>query len=96
MLKADDSRYVDADMVSLTNNGLMYLFSSFKLTLAGLEIEHVNSPGFASSLMGLASYSGDFNKECGLSQCWYPDNGLPAASENTGVCCSAAVSSAKT
>ena len=84
MLKADDSRYVDADMVSLTNNGLMYLFLSFKLTLAGQEVEHVNSPGFASSLMGLASYSGDFNKGCGLSRCWYPDNGLPDAAENTG------------
>ena len=86
VLKADDSRYADADMASLTNNGLMYLFSSFKLTLAGQEVGHVNSPGFASALMGLVSYSGEFNKGCGLSQCWYPDNGLPAAAaaENTG------------
>ena len=84
VLKADGSRYADADMVSLTNNGLKYLFSSFKLTLAGQEVEHVNSPGFASSLMGLTSYSSDFNKGCGLSQCWYPDNELPADAENTG------------
>ena len=83
VLKAGNSRYADADMVALTNNGLMHLFSSFKLTLAGQEVEHVNSPGYASSLMGLASYSGDFNKGCGLSQCWYPDNGLPAAAETT-------------
>ena len=84
VLKADNTRYADADMVILTNNGLMYLFSSFKLTLAGQEVEHVKSPGFASSLMGLASYSGDFNKGCGLSPCWYPDNGLTAAAVNTG------------
>ena len=84
VLNADNTRYADADMVALTNNGLMYLFSSFKLTLAGQEVEHVNSPGFASSLMGLASYSGDFNKGCGLSQCWYPDNGHTAAAVNTG------------
>ena len=83
VLKADNSRYADADMVSLTNNGL-YLFSSIKLTLAGQEVEHVDSPGFASTLMGLASYSGDFNKGCGLSQCWYPGNVLTAAAENTG------------
>ena len=62
ILKADNTRYGDADMVILTNNGLMYLFSSFKLTLAGQEVEHVKSPGFASSLMGLASYSGDLTK----------------------------------
>ena len=84
VLKADNSRYADAGMVSLTNNGLMYLFSSKKLTLAGQEVEHINSPGFASSLMGLASYSGDFNKGGGLSQFRYPDNGLTAAAENSG------------
>ena len=84
VLKADNTRYADDDMVALTNNGLMYMFSSFKLTLPPQEVEHVNSPGFASSLMGLASYSGDFNKGCGLSQCWYPDNGLTAAAINTG------------
>ena len=84
VLKADNTRYADADMVALTNNGLMYLFSSFKLTLAGQEVEHVNSPEFASSLMGLANYSDEFNKGCGLSQCWYADNGLTAAATNTG------------
>ena len=34
--------------------------------------------------MGLASYSSDFNKGCGLSQCWFPDNGTTAAAANTG------------
>ena len=35
VLKADSARYADADLVALTNNGIMYLFSSMKLTLAG-------------------------------------------------------------
>ena len=35
VLKADNARYVDADLIALTNNGLLYLFSSLKLTLAG-------------------------------------------------------------
>ena len=96
VLKVDASRYADADMVSLTNNGLTYLFSSFRLTLAGQEVEHDNSPGFASSLMGLASYSGAFNNGCGLSKCWYPDNGLPAAAENTGFSVRQQFDSAKT
>ena len=61
VVKADNTQYADGDLVSLTNNGLIYLFSSFKPTLAGQEVEHVNSPGHASSLLGLASYSGNFN-----------------------------------
>ena len=28
MLKADDTRIADADLIALTNNGLLYLFSS--------------------------------------------------------------------
>ena len=42
VLKADDTRYVDADLIALTNNGLLYLFSSLKSTLAGQTVEHVN------------------------------------------------------
>ena len=52
VLKADNVRYGDAD---LTNNGLLYLFSGLKLTLAEQEVEHVNYPGHATSLVGLAS-----------------------------------------
>ena len=42
VLKADDTRYADADLIALTNNGLLHLFSRLKLTLAGQEVEHVN------------------------------------------------------
>ena len=38
VLKADNARYVDADLIALTNNVLLYLFSSLKLTLAGQEV----------------------------------------------------------
>ena len=54
VLKADNARYVDADLVALTNNGLLYLFSSLKLTY----------PGQATSLLGLASYSSTFSSGC--------------------------------
>ena len=57
VLKADDTRYVDADLIAHTNNGLLYLFSRLKLTLAGQTVEHVNYPGQATSLLGLARYS---------------------------------------
>ena len=35
VLKADSTRYADVDLVAFTNNGLMYVFSSMKLTLDG-------------------------------------------------------------
>ena len=57
VLKDDDTRYADVDLIALTNNGLLVLFSSLKLTLAGQEVAHVNHPGQATSLLGLTSYS---------------------------------------
>ena len=84
VLKADNTRYADADLIALTNNGLMYLFSSLKLTLAGQSVEHVNYPGQATSLLGLATYSPDYSKGCGLTQGWTPDINANAAAANTG------------
>ena len=52
MLKADDTRYADADLIALTKNRLLYLFSSLNLTLAGQTVGHVNYPGQTTSLLG--------------------------------------------
>ena len=82
VLKADDTRYADTDLIALTNNGLLYLFSSLKLTLAGQTVEHVNYPGLATSLLGLASYSTTFSSGCG--QGWIPDINTNAAANNSG------------
>ena len=84
MLKADNTRYADADLIALTNNGLLYLFSSLKLTLAGQEVEHVNYQGHATSLLGLTSYSLEYQKGCVLTQGWYPDTSTAAALTKNG------------
>ena len=63
---------------------ITHLFSSWKLTLAGPEVEHVNYPGQATSLLGVASYSSTYTKGCGLAQGWYPDSGTDAALTNNG------------
>ena len=55
-----------------------------KLTLAGQEVEHVNYPGHATSLLGLASYSSEYQKGCGLAQGWYADTSNAAALTNSG------------
>ena len=81
LLKAGDKRYADADHVTLTNNGLLNLFSSLKLTLAGQEVEHVNYPGQPTSLLDLASYSSD---DMWTAQGWYPDTKTDAVTNNVG------------
>ena len=48
-------------------------------------MEHVNYPGQAASLLGLASYSLTCYKGCGLAQGWFPDNNTKAAANNTGL-----------
>ena len=78
VLKADDPRYADADLIALTNNGLLYLFNSLKLKLAGQEMEHVNYHGQVTSILGLAGYSSDYQRGCGLAQGLLPDTGLTA------------------
>ena len=47
-------------------------------------MEHVNYPGNATSLIGLASYSTLFPNGCGLTQGWYPDTNANAAVNNGG------------
>ena len=84
VLKAVDTRYADADLVALANNGQLYLFSSLKLTFAGQTVEHVNYPGQATSLPGLSSYSSTYYKVCGLAQGWFPEINTNAAANNIG------------
>ena len=82
VLKADNIRYADADLVALTNNGLLYLFSSWKLTLAGQTVEHVNYPGQATSPLSFVSYSSTYYKGCGQTQGWFSDTNTNATVNN--------------
>ena len=63
VLKVDDTRYVDANLIALTNNGQLYLFNSLKLTLAGQEVEHVNYPGHATHHFLVWRYIHQITKE---------------------------------
>ena len=42
LIKNDDTAYVNADAVALTNNGIMYLFSNISYRLSSQEIESVH------------------------------------------------------
>ena len=45
--------YADADVISLINNSMMYLFKTIKYKLSGQEIETVMYPGQATTMLGL-------------------------------------------
>ena len=70
------TRYDDANTITLINNGIMYLFSDVRFHLASHEIEVLQNPGHASTMLGMLKYPDDFNKSQGLNQCWAPDTSI--------------------
>ena len=69
----DPKALIDNDEVTLINNGLMYLFSDVRYHIASHEIEVLQNPGHASTMLGMLKYPDDFNKSQGLNQLWAPD-----------------------
>ena len=72
----DPKALKDDDVVTLINNGIMYLFSDVRFHLASHEIEVLQNPGYATTMLGMLKYPDDFNKSQGLNQLWAPDGGL--------------------
>ena len=81
LLLDNDTPYVNGDKEALINNGIMYLFSDVRYHLASHEIEVLQNPGHATTMLGLLKYPDDFNKSQGLNQVWAPDTdvGTPVA-----------------
>ena len=73
LLKNDGTRYANDDNITITNNGVMYLFKRIRYDLAEKEIESVQNPGEATTMLGLLKYPDDFSKSIGLNQLWYKD-----------------------
>jgi len=71
---ADDSVYADADVITLTNNAMMHLFSNIKYQLSGQEIESLIHPGQATTTLGLLKFPDDFQKSTGPNQLWFKDS----------------------
>ena len=57
-MKADGTAYANDDVVTITNNGLMHLFSNMKYQLSGQEIESLYYPGQATTMLGLLNVPG--------------------------------------
>jgi len=76
---ADDTEYGDADIIALTNNAMMHLFSNLKYQLSGQEIESLFHLGQATTMLGLWKFPVDFQKSTGLNQLWFKDSGTDAS-----------------
>ena len=85
LLKANGNDYENIDNITLINNGMMYLFSDVRYHLASHEIEVLQNPGHATTMLGLLKYPDDFYKVHGLNQLWFKDDHLePDQEANTG------------
>ena len=86
LIKGNDNRYLINDNITLINNGIMYLFSDVRYHLASHEIEVLQNPGHATTMLGMLKYPDDFTKSQGLNQVWAPDTkeGTPAVGDNEG------------
>ena len=78
LTKDDDTLYADADVISLTNNGMMYLFKNIKYQLVEKTIEEVQYSGQATTMLSLLKYPDDFSKSHGINQLWYKDTSTDA------------------
>ena len=77
-----DIPYANADEVALINNGMMYLFSDVRYHLASHEMEVLQNPGQATTMLGLLKYPDDFSKSFGINQLWYNDTNPDANTAN--------------
>ena len=82
----DPLALVDANITTLINNAIMYLFSDVRYHLASHEIEVLQNPGHATTMLGMLKYPDDFNKSQGLNQLWAPDikTGTAVPADNEG------------
>ena len=84
LLRNDNNSYGNNDLVSITNNCMMYLFKRIRYDLSGQDIENVMNVGQATTMLGLLKYPDDFSKSKGLNQLWYKDTTPNAEDANLG------------
>ena len=82
--KNDNAEYDAANLVTLTNNGMMHLFKRIRYDLSGQENENIMNVGQATTMLGLLKYPDDFSKSKGLNQLWYKDTTINANNNNNG------------
>ena len=84
LLKADNNSYGNNDLITLTNNAMMYLFRNIRYALSGQEIESIMYLGQTTTMLGLLKYPDNFSKSKGLNQLWYKDTSTTVEEDNAG------------
>ena len=84
LTKGTGADYGNNDLVSLTNNAMMYFFKDIRYELLGHEIEKITNLGQTTTMLGLLKYPDDFSKSKGLNQAWYKDTIAEATAKNVG------------
>ena len=85
LVRSDNgAAFANADLITLTNNGIMHLFKRIRYDLSGQDIENITNVGQATTMLGLLKYPDDFSKSKGLNQLWYKDTTINADNNNTG------------
>jgi hypothetical protein len=79
LVKSDGTKLLDTDVVTLVNNGVMFLFDRIEYQIGDKVIENITHPGQCSLMKGLLSYPKDF-ENTGLNMCWLLDRGKGEAS----------------
>ena len=81
LVKHDNANtpYGNADVITLTNNDLMYLFKNIRYDLSEKQVENIQYPGQASTILSLLKYPDDFSKSQGINQLWYKDTNIDAS-----------------
>jgi hypothetical protein len=81
LVRADNQEPYAADAeIALVNNAMMFLFSNIMYVVGAKEMESINCPGQATSLLGYLTYPDDFNSGEGLMSCWSKDTSVHASS----------------
>ncbi|XP_065642777.1 uncharacterized protein LOC136074391 [Hydra vulgaris] len=82
---ADRTAYANTDAVTLTNNGIMHLFSQISYQLSNQNLKTINHPGIAATMLGMLKYPNDFQLAQGLHELWYKDTATTAVlADNLG------------
>jgi len=79
LLKADDTLYADADIVALTHNAIMHLFSEARYSVGGTLLETINNLGQSTTMVNLLLDSADYDSTVGLGACSLKDTATNAA-----------------
>ena len=82
--KADGTNYADADLVSLTKEGPLFLFSNIRYYINEKEIESIYDPGQTQCLLSYLLEDQSYNDTVSLVHCGPKDTSGAAADGNIG------------